>query len=658
MSGRSILAAVAVGCVLAAAACKPRDAQRGSAAAPASPAGSTGVAAIVPEVRQAARPAPPVLFVGLDAADWELLDDLMAQGVMPNLRRLVAEGQGGVLLTQHPPLSPLLWTTMMTGRGPLEHRILDFTRFHPGSGEREPITSDERQVPAIWNLLGMAGLPVAQIGLWATFPAEPVPALAVSDRLITLGENGPGAVFPAARTAWAVGERSRVLDGVDFAALRAYLPWLGEADYRRYAAAPEPYAHPVSALRRILGETRLVGDLALATWQRDRPRLLIAYHEGTDTIGHEFAPFAPPRQEGISQQDFERYHDVATRYFAEIDHLLGEYRAAAAARGAVLMLASDHGFRWREGRPREVSSLAAATAAKWHREEGMYLLWGPGIAAAPGHPERGGVQQVCATLLALLGLPPGKDMAGPPLPGAPAPVGPALDYGRWYRPPAAVATGAVDSREAVAKLRALGYLGANESAATASAGSTRTPASFNNEGLLLRQAGRTAEAVAAFQAALRQDPRYPSPALNLSDLLFTENRELDRADDLLLQAVGGGIAEPAAHVMGRALAYRQRGDAQRAGALLDRAFALLPGQPDLVLYRGRLRLEGRDCAGALGDFERAAALAPQNPLVFASLGTAKLCLGDQAGAVAALRRSLALDPRQPELRAMLERLGG
>src|SRR5205807_2564851 len=86
---------------------------------------------------------------------------------------------------------------------------------------------------------------------------------------------------------------------------------------------------------------------------------------------------------------------------------------------------SDHGFRWREGRPAAGGSAAAATAARWHREEGMYLLWAPGSAgrppsaaapptpAAPAARGRGGVAQVCATLLALLGLPPGAGLAEP-----------------------------------------------------------------------------------------------------------------------------------------------------------------------------------------------------------------------------------------------------
>ncbi len=62
-----------------------------------------------------------------------------------------------MLSTQHPPLSPLLWTTMMTGTSPLEHEILDFTRFHPATGRKEPITSDERKVPAVWNMATQAG---------------------------------------------------------------------------------------------------------------------------------------------------------------------------------------------------------------------------------------------------------------------------------------------------------------------------------------------------------------------------------------------------------------------------------------------------------------------------------------------------------------------
>ena len=67
---------------------------------------------------------PKVLLVGLDGADWQLLDELMAAGAMPNLAKLKATSSWGVLRTEKPPLSPLLWTTMVTGVSPAEHGVL------------------------------------------------------------------------------------------------------------------------------------------------------------------------------------------------------------------------------------------------------------------------------------------------------------------------------------------------------------------------------------------------------------------------------------------------------------------------------------------------------------------------------------------------------
>src|SRR5205814_6520047 len=119
----------------------------------------------------------PVIFLGLDAADWSLLDDYMARGVMPNLARLSAEGTGGRIKTLSPPLSPLVWTTMMTGVSPLEHGILDFVQFDAVSGIKEPITSMERRVPAVWNMANAGGKRAGVFGMWATFPAESIDGL-------------------------------------------------------------------------------------------------------------------------------------------------------------------------------------------------------------------------------------------------------------------------------------------------------------------------------------------------------------------------------------------------------------------------------------------------------------------------------------------------
>src|SRR5262249_36901627 len=68
----------------------------------------------------------PLLVVGLDGADWEVIRPLIREGRLPHLARLVGEGTSGTLLSEPPLLSPIIWTTLATGRPPTEHGITSF----------------------------------------------------------------------------------------------------------------------------------------------------------------------------------------------------------------------------------------------------------------------------------------------------------------------------------------------------------------------------------------------------------------------------------------------------------------------------------------------------------------------------------------------------
>ncbi len=601
-----------------------------------------------------------VIVVGLDGADWQLLDRYRVAGTMPELDRLVREGRSGVLRSLVPPLSPLVWTTIATGASPLQHRILDFTRFNPATGQREPITSDERRTKAVWEMASESERDVAVFGLWATHPAEPVRGLMVSDRLFSFqrpeADAPPGAVHPATEEGRVRAARAAVEGEVQAAAVQAYLPWLTAAEYEGLAARPDPFAHPATALRRILVETRLYHRLALDWLRRAQPALTFAYFQGTDMIGHVFAPYAPPRQPAIAEADFERYQGVPEAYFREIDAILGDYRKAAEKSDAVLLVVSDHGFLWGEGRPPRPDSLATATAGLWHRQEGIYVLWGRGIEASSTRGD-GRVGQVAATILALLGLPRATGIEEPAL-AAVAESTSTRDYGprSVTAPSAAPAPAGAASEEALERLRALGYLGAAESATrpAAAESGTRTAGSYNNEGLLLREAGRAADAEAAFEHALKIDPHTATAAHNLSVMLTDSDPA--RADALLLGALADGLGDGARIVMSAASAHRAAGDEPRAQRLIDGAVARRPADPGLRILRGRLRIEARQCGPALEDFDAARKAVPEAALPHALAGTAMLCLGRNAEGRAALERSLALDPSQARLREQLARM--
>ena len=518
-------------------------------------------------------------------------------------------------------------------------------------------------------------------------------AYLVSDRLfgfLNLEDRPPeGAVYPPERQAWATETLRRAGAAVDAAELARFLPWLNAADFAARVgtekAGARPYDDPVSALRRILIETRLYDELFRAYVDESHPDLSILYLQGTDSIGHLFAPYVAPRQPDISAEDFERYREVPALYFQWLDGLLGRYREMAARDGAALFFASDHGFLWHEGRPTTLSSFDVSTAAKWHRKEGIYLLWGVGAEAMAADSDivqtapvevHGGIRQVCATLLALTGLPSGQGVTGPPLAPiaalAPAAAEPA-DYARIFaelRSRAArseetaagtdgEAPAASDASAALDKLRALGYLDGAEQAnappAAIASGSTRTAASYNNEALIHQREGRKDEARSAFEKALEINPDLASALWNLSDLELADEH-FDRADQLLLSAVENDLPEAKSYLIGRAINYQRDGKLPRSMALLEHAVEIDPGEDEYWLFLGRYRVEAKDCAGALQAFGRAAPLAPENAAIPASVGVAHLCLGNREGAAAAFRRSLELDPEQPKVREFLRQL--
>src|SRR5450432_1509298 len=109
------------------------------------------------ELRSEARPARRILLIGWDAADWRFIDPLIERGLMPTLATLRARGAWGNIATLRPALSPMLWTSIATGKRPTKHGILGFTEVAPDGVSVRPASSTSRRVKALWNILTQSG---------------------------------------------------------------------------------------------------------------------------------------------------------------------------------------------------------------------------------------------------------------------------------------------------------------------------------------------------------------------------------------------------------------------------------------------------------------------------------------------------------------------
>src|SRR3989449_3103625 len=87
-----------------------------------------------------------------------------------HLKALIDSGAYGPLRSYDPMISPLLWTTMVTGVGPDVHGVADFQAIDEATRRRVPITSRFRRVKALWNILSDAGTASAFVASWASCP--------------------------------------------------------------------------------------------------------------------------------------------------------------------------------------------------------------------------------------------------------------------------------------------------------------------------------------------------------------------------------------------------------------------------------------------------------------------------------------------------------
>ncbi len=120
-----------------------------------------------------------VLCFGLDGADYDLVRELMAQGRLATLSRLSREGAFGPLRSTIPPLTPVAWSSFLTGLNPGSHGIFGFSANPQRAVSRLESAANRAGAP-LWRFLGAAGIRSAFITVPFTYPPEPLAGLLVT----------------------------------------------------------------------------------------------------------------------------------------------------------------------------------------------------------------------------------------------------------------------------------------------------------------------------------------------------------------------------------------------------------------------------------------------------------------------------------------------
>lgn len=342
-----------------------------------------------------------VLLLGVDGADWRVIDPLLQRGSLPNIRRLMENGVYGPLQTIAPAMSPVVWTTIATGKYPAFHGIKGF--FFLEKKESQEIqrhwSSNMVNSSRLWNILGDAGIPVGVVGWWITYPAEKVNGFMVSDhfflnRFRAAGEYGKVTpremarmVYPPELTEEALSclykpgdirkedlEQFFELTREEFEILRE-APYTGSAwkgTGKRIVELKFAYQSDLSTIA-----------IAEKLYPKVHPQFLAVYLNGIDPAEHFFWKFSHPEDFNLSPEDplVRRYGSVIDRYYLFTDKLIGRLvDLFGGLEESTVLLCSDHGM---DSMPVEINEVSGSHMLR-NAATGTYLPPPPGVFILSG----------------------------------------------------------------------------------------------------------------------------------------------------------------------------------------------------------------------------------------------------------------------------------
>ena len=231
------------------------------------------------------------VVICLDGCEPEYLDIAISEGLMPNLKRIRAEGTDALAHSVIPSFTNPNNMSIATGRPPAVHGICGNFLFDPDTGE-EVMMNDVRflRAPTLFSKYYEAGSRVAVV--------------TAKDKLRAL--LGDGLKFDEGRAICFSSEKADQATKGDNGIQNAS-DWLGRP-------VPEVYSADLSEF------VLAAGVKILKDWSPN-----VMYLSTTDYIQHKFAP---------NQQGAKDFYSMADAYIGELDNL-----------GAALVVTADHGMK-------------------------------------------------------------------------------------------------------------------------------------------------------------------------------------------------------------------------------------------------------------------------------------------------------------------------
>lgn len=364
-----------------------------------------------------------VLF-GIDGLSWKVLGPLVEAGELPHFARLISDGAHMPRFeTMESTSSPVVWTTVATGRNPTDHGVKSFRERLPNR-TLIPISGNSRTAKAIWEIASQQGMTVGVTGWWASWPAETVNGYIISDHanpafsdfMVADGEHWTADAEKLSSMQRDVYPRDLVpivskhwmqKDAVDWADVRRRSGWSAEQMARLEASAWNE-RNLYSILKTFYLVDYPLFRVAHELIRKRPTRLTMLYLRGPDPIQHYGWDLVEPAKFANPSVHLARDRGLVEGVYRILDSLLGELLAQLDDK-TWLIVASDHGAEPTAGA--ETADFSRRPGGHTQSAKGVLFIRGPHVKA--GHVlTRGSPTDLMPTMVWLLGLPRSEELAG------------------------------------------------------------------------------------------------------------------------------------------------------------------------------------------------------------------------------------------------------
>ena len=264
-----------------------------------------------------------IFVLGLDGCTWQLLDPLIDEGIMPNLKKVVLNGVRGVLESTLPPYTAPAWVSCVTGVNPGKHGIYGFTLKKRGVVEGEFVDSTQIRVPKVWEYVNKAGLTVGLINVPVTYPVEPLDGFIVPCFLTPLGKEDysyPQSIYR------------------DFLVPNNYIINVRLAKVQEFSEAT--VAKTIDDLKNMTANRYRVMEALKDAYD---PDFFMIVFQSIDKIQHKFWKYIDPNDPLSETSSARKIRPLLLRVYRQIDDIIGTI-IDRLDRDTTLYLVSDHGF--------------------------------------------------------------------------------------------------------------------------------------------------------------------------------------------------------------------------------------------------------------------------------------------------------------------------